>query len=55
MDLASLPNDRDISLEVDAVSGEDPRPSTKEFGEKIVKTFLNNASQKMEALIQQYL
>lgn len=55
VDLASLPNNRDISLEVDAVSGEDPRHSTKEFGEKIVKTFLNNASQKMEALIQQYL
>ena len=53
--LERLPNDRAISLEEDAVSGEDPRPSTKELGEKIVKTFLNNASQKMEELIQQYI
>jgi len=53
--LERLPNDRAISLEEDAVSGEDPRPSTKELGEKIVKNFLNNASQKMEELIQQYI
>tara|TARA_R110001592_G_scaffold363111_1_gene680527 strand:+ start:3889 stop:4614 length:726 start_codon:yes stop_codon:yes gene_type:complete len=53
--LDTLPNDRAISLEIDAISGEDPRSSTKELGEKIVKTFLNNASQRIEELIQIYI
>jgi len=53
--LDTLPNDRPISLEIDAVSGKDPRSSTKELGEKIVKTFIKNSSMKMEELIQEFL
>ena len=55
VDLDTLPKDRAISLELDAVSGQDPRLSTKEFGEKIVKSYLKNASIIMEELIQKYL
>lgn len=53
--LNALPKDRAISLEIDAVSGEDPRIATKELGEKIVKSYLNNASIIMEELIQKHL
>ncbi|MCI2229833.1 creatininase family protein [Polaribacter sp. MSW13] len=55
VDLDSLPKDREICLELDAVSGKDPRLATKEFGEKIVKTYLKNASIKLEELIQIYI
>ena len=55
VNLNSLPKDRAISLEIDAVSGEDPRLATRELGEKIVKSFIKNASIKMEALIQKYI
>jgi len=55
VDLDSLPRDRDIKLEIDAVSGEDPRPSTAVHGEKIVKTFIMNASEKLSILIEKYL
>jgi len=55
VDLETLPNDRSISLDLDAVSGEDPRPSTKELGEKIVNVYLKNASIKMEELIRKYI
>ena len=55
VDLTTLATDRAISLEIDAVSGEDPRLSSKELGGKIVKEFLRNASLKMEEIIQHYL
>ena len=55
VDLNKLAIHRPISLEIDAVSGEDPRLSTKELGEKIVKAFLTNATLKMEKIIQKYL
>lgn len=53
--LDTLPKDRPISLKLDAVSGEDPRLATKELGEKIVKTFLVNASKIIGELKQKYL
>ncbi len=55
VDLDSLPKDREIRLEIDAVSGEDPRPSTAAHGEKIAKTFVKNASEKLSILIEKYL
>ncbi len=55
VDLDSLPKDRDISLEIDAVSGEDPRPSTAAHGEKIAKEFVKNAALKMISLIEKYI
>jgi len=55
VDLDSLPKDRAIQLEIDAVSGEDPRPSTAAHGEKIAKTFVKNAAKKIEELIQKYM
>ena len=55
VDLDSLPKDRPISLEIDAVSGEDPRPSTAAHGEKIAKMFVKNASEKLELLIEEYV
>jgi creatinine amidohydrolase len=54
VDLNSLPKDRAITLEIDAVSGEDPRPSTKKLGEKIVKTFIKNATLKLNELKLKY-
>jgi creatinine amidohydrolase len=50
-----LPQDREITLVKDGVSGDDPRPATKEFGAKIVEAFVENAGAKMDALIEQYL
>lgn len=50
VDIDALPKDREITLETDAVSGEDPRNSTKELGEKIANTFVINASRKIEEL-----
>ena len=55
VDLESLPKDRDISLEIDAVSGEDPRPSTAAHGERIAKEFVKNTSLKMMPLIEKYI
>ncbi len=55
VDLNSLPKDRDIKLEIDAVSGKDPRPSTAAHGEKIVNAFITNASEKLSILIEKYL
>jgi len=54
VDLNTLPKDREITLEKDAVSGEDPRPSTKELGEKIATTFVKNASKKIKELQKIY-
>lgn len=53
--LEALPKDRSITLELDAVSGEDPRLATTALGEKIVKLFLINASLAIEELKQKYL
>ncbi|XMO85809.1 creatininase family protein [Algibacter sp. AS12] len=53
--LNCLPKDRPISLELDAVSGKDPRLATKDIGEKTAKVYLKNASIIMEELIQKYL
>ncbi len=55
VDLESLPKDREITLEIDAVSGDDPRPSTAAHGEKIARTFVKNASAKIAVLIEKYL
>lgn len=54
VDLDSLPKDREITLELDAVSGEDPRPSTKELGGKIATIFVKNASKKIKELQKTY-
>ncbi len=55
VDLNSLPKDREITLEIDAVSGEDPRPSTVVHGEKITKAFIKNASKRIEELKEKFL
>ncbi|WP_458628291.1 creatininase family protein [Winogradskyella sp. PC D3.3] len=55
VDLETLPKDRAMTLELDAVSGEDPRLATKTLGEKIVKSFLKNASVMIEEFKQKYL
>ena len=54
VDLKSLPKDREITLEIDAVSGADPRPSNSIRGEKIVKLFVKNASERLEELKKEY-
>ncbi len=54
VDLDSLPKDREITLEIDAVSGKDPRPSNSIRGEKIVKLFIENASKRLEELKKKY-
>tara|TARA_R110001606_G_scaffold16324_1_gene65810 strand:+ start:33 stop:752 length:720 start_codon:yes stop_codon:yes gene_type:complete len=55
VDMDALPKNRPITLEIDAVSGEDPRLATKELGGKIVKTYLKNSSIIIEELKQKYL
>jgi creatinine amidohydrolase len=55
VDLGMLPKDRAICLELDAVSGNDPRESTQALGEKIITVFIKNAAEKMEALIKKYI
>ncbi len=55
VDLESLPKDREISLEIDAVSGDDPRPSNSIRGKKIADTFVKNASEKLSILIEKYI
>ncbi|MEE9439955.1 MAG: creatininase family protein [Saprospiraceae bacterium] len=47
--LDRLPQDRDITLLDDAVSGADPRPSTANHGQLIVDTFINEASKYLNA------
>ncbi len=54
VDLYILPKDRDITLEVDAVYGDDPRGATKEFGRKIASTFVTNADKKLQELLKKY-
>jgi len=55
VDLESLPKDREITLEIDAVSGKDPRPSNSIRGEKIATTFVKNATERLEELKKKYL
>ena len=55
VDMDALPKNRPITLEIDAVSGEDPRLATKELGGKIVKTYLKNSSIIIEGLKQKFL
>lgn len=55
VDLGSLPRDREITLKDDAVSGKDPRKSSKEHGEKIVEAFVLNASKRINRLKKEYL
>jgi len=50
-----LPQDRPITLIQDGVSGDDPRNATKELGQKIATTFIENASLHMNALVEKYL
>lgn len=54
VNLDALPKDREITLEKDAVSGKDPRPSTKELGKKIAEEFVKNASEKLKELLKKY-
>ncbi|MDT0651693.1 creatininase family protein [Autumnicola edwardsiae] len=54
VDLKSLPQDREISLELDAVSGRDPRSASVSYGEKIAKTFVHNVSKKIQLLINSF-
>lgn len=53
--LDRLPSDRETTLVDDAVSGDDPRPATVEMGAMIVKTFVKNAGERMNSLIEQYI
>ncbi len=53
--LDSLPQNGEITLEEHAVSGADPRPATKEHGQKILNTFLENAELKMGSLMREFL
>ena len=53
--LDSLPKDREVTLETDAVSGEDPRPSTPAHGKKIAMTFVENATKELQKLKKIYL
>ena len=55
VDLETLPKDRLITLELDAVSGDDPRVATKALGEQIVTSFVKNGSIIIEELKQKYL
>lgn len=50
--LETLPKKGKISLEIHAVSGNDPRAATKELGQKIATTFITNASEKLETLLK---
>lgn len=54
VNLDALPKDREITLKIDAVSGKDPRLSTKEFGKKIAIEFVKNASEKLKELLKRY-
>jgi creatinine amidohydrolase len=54
VDLESLPKHRPISLELDAVFGDNPRLANAAHGEKIVKSFVKNASKKIFELITIY-
>ncbi|MEP2688610.1 creatininase family protein [Maribacter dokdonensis] len=52
--LDNLPKEREVTLKQDAVSGKDPRLANKKLGEQIAKTFVLNASKKIESFKQTY-
>ena len=51
VDLDCLPKEGDISLEIHAVSGEDPRPASSKLGLQIIETFVKNASDYIRNII----
>ncbi len=53
--LEVLPKEGKITLEDHAVSGDDPRASTAQHGQKIINAFLENATQKINTLKTKYL
>ena len=55
VDLDCLPKDRNILLEIDAVSGKDPRPSSAAHGKNIANTFVREASIKLKTIIEKYI
>ncbi len=55
VNMDSLPKNREITLERDAVSGKDPRPSSAGHGKKIANTFVVNTSKKLEVLVEKYI
>ncbi|MEX0273751.1 MAG: creatininase family protein [Flavobacteriaceae bacterium] len=52
--LENLPNHRDITLQLDAISGEDPRQATTTHGKKIAQAFLSNATTRLNELLTKY-
>lgn len=54
VDLEALPREREITLEMDAVSGEDPRHASTMHGEAITKAFINKASEQITILMEKY-
>ncbi len=54
VDLSVLPKDRPITLQLDAVSGEDPRSATASKGGQIAKVFVENATIEIQRLIKKY-
>ena len=55
VDLKTLPVDRELTLELDAVSGADPRLATRDLGKIIVNTFLEKGTIELKKLINKYL
>lgn len=53
--LENLPKGREITLLEDGIAGKDPRPATSDFGKKIMESFVKNASEEMNKLIEKYL
>ncbi len=55
VDLECLPKNKEITLEKHAVSGEDPRTATFYQGKKIVKIFLEVATERINNLKSQFI
>lgn len=53
--LKTLPKNREITLNLDAVTGGDPRKATAVQGEKIVKNFIKIAQEEMKILFEKYI
>ncbi len=53
VDLASLPPERETTLDDDGVWGEDPRKASAEEGAKMLRVFLQNSIPKINKLIEQ--
>jgi len=54
VDLAALPRERAITLEMDAVSGEDPKLASALHGEIIANAFINKANAQLRLLMEKY-